>query len=107
MANDFTKNIVFIDDFSANIDLSVYYDPHIELWSIEWTGGTSTDHYCQVREGGATGPIIFHKQCTTAKGSFMSEFFGLRREPLYIAKTSTNLNASGNLIIIANGPRIR
>jgi hypothetical protein len=107
MANDLTGKVLYIDTFSSAIDLADTYQRGIEVISIEWVGPTSTDHYAQVRENGATGPIVFEKYCAVVKESYEKEYHGgyFFARGLYIPVAAGNLFASGKLIITTKGSK--
>jgi hypothetical protein len=100
MANSLTTNPIYIDVFSAAIDLADYLPDEIHLDSIEWARPTGTTNTCTLFSGGASGVTIFDEQCTTANQSIIKYFHGLPIKPPYVPVATSTLLASGKLIII-------
>ena len=100
MANSLQTNPIYIDDFSAAIDMADYLPDEIHLDSIEWARPTNTAHYATIFSGGSSGVTVFDEQCTTANQSIIKYFHGLPISPPYIPATAGSLLASGKLIII-------
>ena len=99
MANSLTTNPIYIDVFSAAIDLADYLAPEVHLSSIEWTQPTTAGHYATIFSGGATGVTMFHVECTATSQTFIKYYHGASLRPPYIPVAAGNLLASGKIII--------
>lgn len=102
MANKLITNPVYIDDFSAAIDMDTYHaGAETFLQSIEWSRPTDVTHRCLLFAGGtaATGVTIMNEQCIVVNQSIIKYFDGSPIGHIYIPATSGVYLASGQLII--------
>ena len=100
MANDFTGNPIFLDDFSAAIDLcaSLGFAPGtpIKLKSIEWAAPNAVADLAEITVE-ASGRPIFKETCFVAKEPIIKPYYGAWMDNLYIA---INGIESGSLLIL-------
>ena len=99
MANSLTSNPIYIDDFSAEIDLSSQYPSGLLLNSVEWCNPKGTSHEMYIQADGKSGVTIFHAKCSQAKLNIVKNFFGTWHPAPYIRIASGVTNSSGALLI--------
>jgi hypothetical protein len=99
MANTLQSSPIYINDFSAVVDLSsdrgYASGTRFFVKSIEWMTPTSTAHTALITDA-ASGNVIFSEQCTTANQSII-KYFDQWLDNIYIA---INGVGSGKIAIV-------
>jgi len=100
MANDLTGNPIYLDDFSAAIDLrsslGFAEGTPLKIRSIEWCNPTAPGDAALITDK-ASGRPIFKEKAFVAKQPILKPYYGAEMDNLYI---DVNGIATGHLFIL-------
>lgn len=100
MANDYSRRTIYLDTFTAAIDLKTSLghptDSQIFINSIEWKTPTNVNHTAVITETAGNTDYIFSETCTVANQSTIKYFHGRGFKNVCIAISGVG---SGAIII--------